>query len=59
MTIKLEDKEVKKLETALDVLEEYSRIYSAIVRNKEGMFFNEAGTAANSIRKIIEQSKTA
>ena len=56
MKIKLSPREINHLDAAAVILEEYSRIYSEMVKDKTGMFFDDAGSAAGMIRKLIENN---
>ena len=57
INIKLDHSEKRKLENARKILLEYSRLYGEMAKNKEGMFFDEAGTAAAAILKILENQE--
>lgn len=55
----LSQREKDHLQTAAEILREYSRIFSASVYGKTGMHIDNAGTAAGMLEAIIkEQEKT-
>lgn len=56
MKITLSAREYNHLEAACDVLEKYSRMYSAMVLNETGMNHDTAGTAINMIKSILKES---
>ena len=55
MTIALNQREIDHLERAVEILEEYSRAYSGMVKGKTGTFHNTAGTAVNMINAILSE----
>lgn len=58
MKITLDARETHKLENALEVLQEYSRIFSEMVKGKQGTFFDTAATAAGLLETIIHENGT-
>jgi len=52
----LNQREIDTLGRASEILKEYSRIYSESVRNKSGMYFDNAGSAAGILDSIIKES---
>lgn len=59
MKISLEQREKDKLQAVIDILEGYSRLYNELIKGKQGSFFDKAGTAANAIKDILNDSKGA
>lgn len=47
-------REINTLKNTIEILEEYSTIYSASVRNKTGAFPDAAATAAGLIKTLIK-----
>lgn len=54
-TITLSEREKNHLRDTIDILNEYSRIYSASVKGKTGMFHDTAASAVNMIESILKE----
>jgi hypothetical protein len=56
MNITINEREKNKLQDAVEILERYSAMYSALVKGKSGMFYDDAASAAGMLKTIIKES---
>lgn len=56
--ILLTQREKDTINNTIDILKEYSRIYSASVFNKPGMYTDTAGSAANLLESLLKTQPT-
>lgn len=56
MKIVLSPRDYNRLDSALEILDKYSRIFSALVKDENGIHTDNAGTAADMIRAIMKDS---
>ena len=55
MKIILNEREIDTLTRAIEFLEKYSAMYSAMIKNEPGNNFDTAGTAAGMLKTIIKE----
>lgn len=56
--ILLTQREKDTINNTIDILKEYSRIYSASVLNNTGMYIDTAGSAANLLESLLQAQPT-
>lgn len=58
MTIQLNQKEKDKITQVIEILSDYSAMYSALVKGKAGNFHDTAGSAVNLLQSILKEQET-
>lgn len=54
--ISLNKRELDKINAVIDILKEYSNIYSAVIKDHTGTYHDTAGSAINLLNEIIENN---
>ena len=55
--ITLDAREVDTINRTIEILEEYSRIFSAAAKNKRGFYHDHAGSAANMLKAVLQEQE--
>ena len=55
--ITLDAQEVDTINRTIEILEEYSRIFSAAVKNKRGFYHDHAASAVNMLKSVLKEQE--
>jgi len=59
MQIILNQREIDKLESTIEILNKYSRIFSEMVKGESGTFHDTAASAAGMLESLLKETRQA